>query len=154
MPDEHYTTQKSLLTKIAQVTADKTAHWYDEGTDRMKSKRPSISLKMALNNYDWQGATINLTVTQKMLKDILRQLKNHEESFVTEKAWATNPHHEYKMWISEYSGDMSIHVNFKFYSAQNFMNITVVCLRGITDTTPHYNIFHRAGVFGAKTPAP
>lgn len=114
MPDEHYTTQKSLLTKIAQVTADKTAHWYDEGTDRMRSRRPSISLKMALNSYDWQGATINLTVTQKMLKDILRQLKNHEESFVTEKAWATNPHHEYKMWISEYSGDMSIHANFKF----------------------------------------
>jgi hypothetical protein len=114
MPDEAYTNQKELLTKIAQVTADKTVHWYDEGTDRMKSKRPSITLKMALNNYDWQGARINLTVTQKMLKDILRQLKNHEESFATEKVWAKNPHHEYTMWISEYSGDMSIHVNFKF----------------------------------------
>ena len=114
MPDEAYTTQKDLLTKIAQVTADKTAHWYDEGTDRMKSKRQSISLTMALNKYEWQSADIKLTVTQKMLKDILRQLKNHEETFVTEKAWATNPHHEYNMWISEYSGDMSIRINFKY----------------------------------------
>ena len=51
--DKKITSQKELMTRIAQIKAENSRTWYDEGSDRMRTQTPPVAVKFAMNSYDF-----------------------------------------------------------------------------------------------------
>tara|TARA_R110002020_G_scaffold374239_1_gene585602 strand:+ start:286 stop:720 length:435 start_codon:yes stop_codon:yes gene_type:complete len=116
--DKKITSQKELMTRIAQIKAENSRTWYDEGSDRMRTQTPPVAVKFAMNSYDFNGVRLDLEVNGKQLKYILAQLKRHEENFVTEREWCNEAHHEYNLYHYPRCDSIKLTVNFEHDSTR------------------------------------
>ena len=101
----------NLMRLVDRLRAEMTEPYYDENDDRMKTRRPTISLNMKDTYGGIFGADLELEVTLTQLRSVLAQHDRHIED---SRVWMGEPHYEYIVFDYPYSKKINISMNYKF----------------------------------------
>ena len=102
----------NLMRLVDRLRAEMTETYYDDNDDRMKTKRPTISLKFKETYGDAIfGTKFDLEVTLTQLRSVLEQCNNHLEDA---RVWMGNPYYQFTVFHSSYAKSIKIGMEFVY----------------------------------------
>lgn len=102
----------NLMRLVDRLRAEMTRTYYDENDERMKTKRPTILLRVGDYYHSWFGARMKIEITLTQLRSVLEQQDNHCEN--ESEAWMKDPHYIYKVTKMDYSNEIRISSKFSY----------------------------------------